>query len=70
MHVTNREVFGHLINSDEFYPDKLHSELYQIFNNPADWEHRYIHENYSHALAEGSTIEQVGRQNQTFLAKY
>eukprot|EP00096_Caligus_rogercresseyi_P014237 TRINITY_DN6735_c0_g1_i1.p1 TRINITY_DN6735_c0_g1~~TRINITY_DN6735_c0_g1_i1.p1 ORF type:complete len:724 (-),score=173.44 TRINITY_DN6735_c0_g1_i1:465-2636(-) len=49
MFVSNLEVFGHLINREDFVitnTDK-HNELWEIMNNPYDWENRYIHENYS-----------------------
>ncbi|XP_052759652.1 multifunctional procollagen lysine hydroxylase and glycosyltransferase LH3-like isoform X2 [Mya arenaria] len=58
MFVTNRDWYGHLINTDDVDIKRKHPELYQIFNNPLDWERRYIHENYSQSLAPDSVIEQ------------
>ncbi|XP_060581702.1 procollagen-lysine,2-oxoglutarate 5-dioxygenase 2-like isoform X1 [Ruditapes philippinarum] len=58
MFVTNRKEFGYLINSDGAQTGRLHIELWEIFNNPFDWEKRYIHPNYSHSLAENAVIEQ------------
>ncbi|XP_060560565.1 LOW QUALITY PROTEIN: procollagen-lysine,2-oxoglutarate 5-dioxygenase 2-like [Ruditapes philippinarum] len=58
MFVTNRKEFGYLINSDGAQTGRLHIELWEIFNNPYDWEKRYIHPNYSHSLAENAVIEQ------------
>ena len=59
MYVTNRKEFGYLINADGAQTDKLHIELWEIFNNPYDWEKRYIHPNYSQSLEETAVIEQV-----------
>ncbi|XP_045163177.2 procollagen-lysine,2-oxoglutarate 5-dioxygenase 2-like isoform X2 [Mercenaria mercenaria] len=58
MFVTNRKEFGYLINCDEAQTGRLNIELWEIFNNPYDWEKRYIHPNYSHSLEETSVIEQ------------
>lgn len=59
MLVTNRKDFGYLINSDDAQTGRLNIELWEIFNNPYDWEKRYIHPNYSQSLEEKSVIEQV-----------
>lgn len=59
MYVTNRDWYGHLIYYDEFDMSHKHNELYEIFNNPYDWEKRYIHPNYSQSLQPDSNIEQV-----------
>jgi hypothetical protein len=59
MYVTNRLDFGHLVDPENFETTHLHDELFEIINNQWDWEKRYIHVNYSQALAENSTIAQV-----------
>ncbi|KAL5013601.1 hypothetical protein ScPMuIL_007871 [Solemya velum] len=56
MFVTNRFNFGHLVDNEHFDTKHLHNELYQIFDNPYDWEKRYIHENYSKSLEDGAEI--------------
>ncbi|XP_070560691.1 procollagen-lysine,2-oxoglutarate 5-dioxygenase 1-like [Ptychodera flava] len=52
MHVTNTVKFGHQIDSDNFatYARKKHPDMYQIFDNPQEWEARYIHPLYLEAL--------------------
>uniref|UniRef100_A0A0K2SV11 procollagen-lysine 5-dioxygenase n=1 Tax=Lepeophtheirus salmonis TaxID=72036 RepID=A0A0K2SV11_LEPSM len=49
MYVDNLEVFGHLINVDDFVHTNTekYNEIWEIMNNPYDWELRYLHENYS-----------------------
>ena len=49
-YVTNRVVWGHLVNADEFKTEHLHNELWEIESNRYDWEQRYLHENYSKTL--------------------
>ena len=58
--VSNRIDFGHLVDADGFDTSRLHSEMWQIFTNPWDWERRYIHENYSRALDESIPVAEVG----------
>ncbi|GIY94577.1 procollagen-lysine,2-oxoglutarate 5-dioxygenase 1, partial [Caerostris extrusa] len=36
--------------NDSFDTSHVHDELYEIYTNQVDWEHRYIHENYSKVL--------------------
>ncbi|PRD31997.1 UNVERIFIED_CONTAM: Procollagen-lysine,2-oxoglutarate 5-dioxygenase 1 [Trichonephila clavipes] len=50
MYISNLHEFGHLVNSDSFDTSHVHNELYEIYTNQVDWEHRYIHENYSKVL--------------------
>ncbi|KAI4877448.1 hypothetical protein NFI96_034587 [Prochilodus magdalenae] len=47
MFVTNMHTFGRVLNTENYQMDHLHNDLWQIFENPVDWEERYIHENYS-----------------------
>ncbi|GAB1603685.1 multifunctional procollagen lysine hydroxylase and glycosyltransferase LH3-like [Argonauta hians] len=58
LYVTNTKYFGHLINGDNFDLSKKHGELWQIFDNPIDWEDRYIHGNYSEVFQEGAVASQ------------
>lgn len=58
MYVSNLHFFGHLVDSENFDTSHKHNELWDIFNNPHDWEKRYIHENYSKSLEEGAVISQ------------
>ncbi|EUB62620.1 Procollagen-lysine,2-oxoglutarate 5-dioxygenase 1 [Echinococcus granulosus] len=44
--VDNRKDFGHLVNPETYTLDHLHNDLWQIFDNPMDWEERYIHPEY------------------------
>uniref|UniRef100_A0A5K3EYM9 Fe2OG dioxygenase domain-containing protein n=3 Tax=Mesocestoides corti TaxID=53468 RepID=A0A5K3EYM9_MESCO len=45
--IDNQEYFGHLINPDTYSLKHLYDDLWQIFNNPTEWERRYIHPKYS-----------------------
>lgn len=47
MYVTNRFEFGHLIDADTFDTSVADPDMYQIFENPKDWEARYIHPDYA-----------------------
>ncbi|KAK7471384.1 hypothetical protein BaRGS_00035990, partial [Batillaria attramentaria] len=58
MFVTNQKRHGHLVSPDYFETHHVHNDLYNMFENPYDWEWRYIHENYSQALRPDAQIEQ------------
>ncbi|XP_069940624.1 procollagen-lysine,2-oxoglutarate 5-dioxygenase 1-like isoform X2 [Cherax quadricarinatus] len=57
MYVSNRVDFGHLVNADKFETRRLNNELWQLFDNRWDWEQRYLHPNYTHAVSENTTNE-------------
>lgn len=57
MYVNNQHHFGHLIDSENFETNHLHNELYEIFNNPQDWEKKYLHPNYSRSLQDDAVVE-------------
>lgn len=57
MYVSNMHDLGHLVNADAFDTSHLRNELYEIYTNQVDWEHRYIHENYSKVLEEEYKVE-------------
>ncbi|XP_020486042.1 procollagen-lysine,2-oxoglutarate 5-dioxygenase 1 isoform X3 [Labrus bergylta] len=50
MHVTNMHTFGRILSTENYKTDHLHNDLWQIFENPVDWQDRYIHENYTHMM--------------------
>ncbi|XP_066500754.1 procollagen-lysine,2-oxoglutarate 5-dioxygenase 1 isoform X2 [Hoplias malabaricus] len=50
MYVTNMHTFGRVLNTENYQMDHLHNDLWQIFENPVDWEERYIHQNYSRIM--------------------
>lgn len=52
LHISNREDFGRLISTSKYNISRLHSDLWQIFENPVDWKEKYIHENYSRIFEE------------------
>ncbi|XP_048853739.1 multifunctional procollagen lysine hydroxylase and glycosyltransferase LH3-like [Brienomyrus brachyistius] len=56
MFVSNRDSFGRLISSASYNSSLLHPDMWQMFDNPMDWEEKYIHENYSEILEDGSSI--------------
>lgn len=58
MYVTNQQRQGHLVSPESFETTHTVNELYNLFENPYDWELRYLNPNYSHALREGAVIEQ------------
>nr|VZI35145.1 unnamed protein product [Spirometra erinaceieuropaei] len=46
MYVDNRIDYGYLTNPNSVTLDHLHNDLWQIFDNPLDWEEIYIHPEY------------------------
>ncbi|PVD36874.1 hypothetical protein C0Q70_03864 [Pomacea canaliculata] len=58
MYVTNQKHYGHLVNPDNFETSHLFNDMYNMFENPTDWESKYIHPNYSATLQKGTEIEQ------------
>ncbi|KAM3178665.1 hypothetical protein ACTXT7_002082 [Hymenolepis weldensis] len=55
LYVDNRKEFGHLVNPETYNFDHLHNDLWQIFDNPKDWEDRYIHPLYHNFSGPGVT---------------
>ncbi|XP_070825505.1 procollagen-lysine,2-oxoglutarate 5-dioxygenase 1 isoform X2 [Chaetodon trifascialis] len=47
MFVTNMHTFGRILSTENYQTSHLHNDLWQIFENPVDWQERYIHENYT-----------------------
>uniref|UniRef100_A0A8C3AFY9 Procollagen-lysine,2-oxoglutarate 5-dioxygenase 1 n=1 Tax=Cyclopterus lumpus TaxID=8103 RepID=A0A8C3AFY9_CYCLU len=47
MYVTNMQTFGRILSTENYQMSHLHNDLWQIFENPVDWQKRYIHENYT-----------------------
>ncbi|XP_041655153.1 procollagen-lysine,2-oxoglutarate 5-dioxygenase 1 isoform X1 [Cheilinus undulatus] len=47
MYVTNMHTFGRILSTENYQTGHLHNDLWQIFENPLDWQERYIHENYT-----------------------
>ncbi|XP_028848961.1 procollagen-lysine,2-oxoglutarate 5-dioxygenase 1 [Denticeps clupeoides] len=47
MYVTNLHTFGRVLSTENYQTNHLHNDLWQIFENPVEWEERYIHQNYS-----------------------
>ncbi|XP_062854583.1 procollagen-lysine,2-oxoglutarate 5-dioxygenase 1 [Trichomycterus rosablanca] len=50
MFVTNLHTYGRILNTDTYQTEHLHNDLWEIFQNPVDWEERYVHPNYSKVL--------------------
>ncbi|KAH0626257.1 hypothetical protein JD844_001140 [Phrynosoma platyrhinos] len=57
LHISNRDEFGRLLSTSRYNTSRLHPDLWQISENPLDWQDKYIHENYSQVL-EGEHYEQ------------
>ncbi|XP_029975677.1 procollagen-lysine,2-oxoglutarate 5-dioxygenase 1 isoform X1 [Salarias fasciatus] len=47
MFVTNMHTFGRILSTENYQTTRLHNDLWQIFENPVDWQERYIHQNYT-----------------------
>ena len=62
MYVSNRANFGHLLSVEGFETTHLFNEMWQITENRWDWEQRYLHPNYSQALAKETENEMVRGQ--------
>uniref|UniRef100_A0A7N6AAS2 Procollagen-lysine,2-oxoglutarate 5-dioxygenase 1 n=1 Tax=Anabas testudineus TaxID=64144 RepID=A0A7N6AAS2_ANATE len=45
-----RQSFGRILSTENYQTNHLHNDLWQIFENPVDWEERYIHENYTRIM--------------------
>uniref|UniRef100_A0A8C2D6E5 Procollagen-lysine,2-oxoglutarate 5-dioxygenase 1 n=1 Tax=Cyprinus carpio TaxID=7962 RepID=A0A8C2D6E5_CYPCA len=50
MFVTNMHTYGRVLSTENYQTNHLHNDLWQMFENPVEWEERYIHENYSKVL--------------------
>uniref|UniRef100_A0AAQ4QB01 Procollagen-lysine,2-oxoglutarate 5-dioxygenase 1 n=1 Tax=Gasterosteus aculeatus aculeatus TaxID=481459 RepID=A0AAQ4QB01_GASAC len=50
MYVTNMHTFGRILSTQNYQTSHLHNDLWQIFENPVDWQERYIHENYTRIM--------------------
>ncbi|KAL7399025.1 hypothetical protein ABVT39_018749 [Epinephelus coioides] len=50
MYVTNMHTFGRILSTENYVMSHLHNDLWQIFENPMDWQERFIHENYTHIM--------------------
>ncbi|XP_014457169.1 multifunctional procollagen lysine hydroxylase and glycosyltransferase LH3 isoform X1 [Alligator mississippiensis] len=50
LHITNQEDFGHLLATAKYNVSRPYPDLWQIFDNPLDWQEKYIHENYTRVL--------------------
>ncbi|KER26570.1 hypothetical protein T265_06214 [Opisthorchis viverrini] len=46
MTVDNLEPYGYLVFPDTYTTDHLNNDLWQIFDNPLDWEEQYVHPDY------------------------
>nr|XP_054103823.1 multifunctional procollagen lysine hydroxylase and glycosyltransferase LH3 isoform X1 [Callithrix jacchus] len=58
LHLSNQHEFGRLLATSRYDTEHLHPDLWQIFDNPVDWQEQYIHENYSRALEGEGIVEQ------------
>uniref|UniRef100_UPI00398EBAFC procollagen-lysine,2-oxoglutarate 5-dioxygenase 1 isoform X1 n=1 Tax=Pristiophorus japonicus TaxID=55135 RepID=UPI00398EBAFC len=47
MYVSNRHEFGRIVSVANYQTGHLHNDLWQISENPQDWQEKYIHQNYS-----------------------
>uniref|UniRef100_A0A3Q2QZV8 Procollagen-lysine, 2-oxoglutarate 5-dioxygenase 1a n=1 Tax=Fundulus heteroclitus TaxID=8078 RepID=A0A3Q2QZV8_FUNHE len=50
MYVNNLHTFGRMLSTENYKMEHLHNDLWQIFENPVDWQERYIHENYTRMM--------------------
>ncbi|CAH8641938.1 unnamed protein product [Heterobilharzia americana] len=59
MFVDNQMEFGYLINADNYTYNHLHNDLWQIFDNPQDWEEQYIHPLYFNSVKPEVTMADI-----------
>ncbi|THD23896.1 Procollagen-lysine 2-oxoglutarate 5-dioxygenase [Fasciola hepatica] len=59
MMVDNRHSFGYLINAETYSTEHLHNDLWQVFDNPLDWEEQYIHEEYHNVVAPSVSMTDI-----------
>uniref|UniRef100_A0A7N6A4F6 Procollagen-lysine,2-oxoglutarate 5-dioxygenase 1 n=1 Tax=Anabas testudineus TaxID=64144 RepID=A0A7N6A4F6_ANATE len=59
MYVTNMQSFGRILSTENYQTNHLHNDLWQIFENPVDWEERYIHENYTRIMKDNCAVSSV-----------
>ncbi|XP_044529255.1 multifunctional procollagen lysine hydroxylase and glycosyltransferase LH3 isoform X3 [Gracilinanus agilis] len=69
LHLSNQEEFGRLLSTARYKADHLYPDLWQIFDNPLDWQEQYIHENYTWALDGEGMVEQT-RAVMNFVVRY
>ncbi|XP_048097557.1 procollagen-lysine,2-oxoglutarate 5-dioxygenase 1 isoform X1 [Alosa alosa] len=50
MYVTNLHTYGRVLSTENYQTNHLHNDLWQIFENPVDWQERYIHQNYTRIM--------------------
>nr|XP_057906612.1 procollagen-lysine,2-oxoglutarate 5-dioxygenase 1 isoform X2 [Doryrhamphus excisus] len=50
MYVTNMQTFGRILSTENYQTSHLHNDLWQMLENPEDWQERYIHENYTRIM--------------------
>ena len=65
VYVTNRLDWGHLIDAENFETTHLNNEMYEIKNNRWDWEHRYLHANYTQSLNTENKVAMVNQVHST-----
>ncbi|OWF41242.1 procollagen-lysine,2-oxoglutarate 5-dioxygenase 1-like isoform X2 [Mizuhopecten yessoensis] len=56
MFVSNMFMYGHQTDPDNFETTHKNNDLFELFNNPWDWELKYIHQNYSISLDPNYTL--------------
>ncbi|XP_038604650.1 procollagen-lysine,2-oxoglutarate 5-dioxygenase 2 isoform X2 [Tachyglossus aculeatus] len=57
MYISNRHEFGRLLSTANYNITHYNNDLWQIFENPADWKEEYINRNYSKIFTE-NLVEQ------------
>ncbi|XP_074537637.1 procollagen-lysine,2-oxoglutarate 5-dioxygenase 1 isoform X2 [Halichoeres trimaculatus] len=50
MYANNLHTFGRILSTENYQTSHLHNDLWQIFENPVDWQERYIHQNYTNMM--------------------
>ncbi|TGZ56002.1 hypothetical protein CRM22_010250 [Opisthorchis felineus] len=51
MTLDNMEPYGYLVHAETYTTEHLNNDLWQIFDNPVDWEEQYVHPDYFKYLA-------------------
>uniref|UniRef100_H2ZIJ0 procollagen-lysine 5-dioxygenase n=1 Tax=Ciona savignyi TaxID=51511 RepID=H2ZIJ0_CIOSA len=58
MYVTNEAECGRLLSTTKVDPGPVHQDLWQIQNNPKDWEEKYIHPDFWNLTLEETEVQQ------------
>lgn len=59
MMVDNQRPFGYLTFAEKYTTNRVNNDLWQIFDNPLDWEEQYVHPEYFRLLDPTVEVEDI-----------